>query len=161
MNYGTSLTAGVKPAVAAGAFDRPQCGWRLAGYRRAPCFAAFARLSTLGAFLKDAKPADLPIVHPLLNLGFGREESTPRSALPKCNGTGRCATRRAQTVPLRHRANRAQVKLELSSSADEPRLRSRGLFHWTDAPLRAHGCGADPPAAHPPKNYDTSKAAQL
>ena len=37
--------------------------------------------------------------------------STPNSALPQCNGTGRCATSRApRPVPLHHRASKAQMK---------------------------------------------------
>ena len=44
------------------------------------------------------------------------------SAHPKCNGTGRCATSRApRPVPLHHRANKAQMKPGLYSSADETR----------------------------------------
>src|ERR1700733_9110169 len=44
----------------------------------------------------------------------------PNSALPECNGTGRCATLRApRPGPLHHRANRAQMKPGLSSSPDE------------------------------------------
>jgi hypothetical protein len=45
-----------------------------------------------------------------------RQPFTPRSALPECNGTGRCATSRApRSVPLHHRANRVQMKPGLSS----------------------------------------------
>ena len=51
-----------------------------------------------------------------------RQPAMPKTALPECNGTGCCATSRApRPVPLRHRANRAQMKPGLSSSADETR----------------------------------------
>ncbi len=51
-----------------------------------------------------------------------RQLSLPNSALPKCDGTGRCAMSRApRPVPLHHRANQAQMKPRLSSSLDETR----------------------------------------
>src|ERR1700733_11790682 len=52
----------------------------------------------------------------------------PNSALPECNGTGRCATLRApRPGPLHHRANRAQMKPGLSSSPDETKGSAHAL----------------------------------
>src|SRR5208282_1118170 len=60
-----------------------------------------------------------------------RQSPMPNSALPKCNGTGRCATLRApRPVPLHHRANRAQMKPGLRSLPDE----IRGSAHRNHTP---------------------------
>src|SRR4029079_19407609 len=59
-----------------------------------------------------------------------RQLSMPKSALPECNGTERCATLRApRPVPLHHRANKAQMKPGLSSSLDETRGSGQNT-HW-------------------------------
>ncbi len=51
-----------------------------------------------------------------------RQPYLPNSAIPECNGTGRCATSGApRPVPLHYRAHRAQMKPGLFLSADETR----------------------------------------
>jgi hypothetical protein len=59
---------------------------------------------------------------------ISHRRSMPHSALPRCNGTGRCATPRApRPIPLHHRAIKAQINPGLYPSLDERResLRKR------------------------------------
>jgi putative transposase len=66
-------------------------------------FASLAHVREVLAVWKD----DYNTFRQHSALGICRQPSMPRSVLPKCNGTGRCATSRApRLVPLHHRANR-------------------------------------------------------
>jgi putative transposase len=55
-------------------------------------------------------------------LAISHRRSTPDSALPRCNGMGRCAMPRApRPIPLHHRATKAQINPRLYPSLDDRR----------------------------------------
>jgi hypothetical protein len=102
---------------------RPMCDGRLRDeLLNETLFASLAHVREALAIWKD----DYNTVRPHSGLKIYRQPSMPKSALPECNGTERCATSRdPRPVPLHHRANRAQMKPGLSSAADE----TRGAAH--------------------------------
>ena len=81
---------------------------------------------------------DYNTVRPHSSLGNLPPAAHARLALPRCNGTERCATSRASRPgPLHHRAIKAQMKQGLHSSPDEMRGSdhsvSRTVMYITDS----------------------------
>ncbi len=80
---------------------------------------------TSARFCRAEKTTTIPSDRTAVS-AISRRRLTPTAALPKGNGTGRCATPRApRPVPLLHRSKWAQINLGLCSSLDE-RRRSSG-----------------------------------
>jgi hypothetical protein len=73
-----------------------------------------ARSTMSARLLRSGRTTTTPSDRTVLS-AICRQPRLPNSALPECNGTGRCAMSRApRPVPLHHRANRAQMKPGLS-----------------------------------------------
>src|SRR5215472_8606217 len=70
---------------------------------------------------------------------ISRLQSSPETAPPECNRTGRCATLRApHPVLLLRRAIQAQINLRLYSTLDESWGSRQHLFHCRHAIAKFH-----------------------
>ena len=92
-----------------------------------------------GTLWKD----DYNIVRPHSGLGNLTPAAYAKAALPKSNGTGRCAALRApRPVPLLHRAKWAQINSGLYPSLDERRASGHGSNSpWRKSAVAGHKNG--------------------